>query len=87
MTTRAIRVTVTTFFLLISCEGFADWAIGGGELIRHSQNPWFIQNTASVTYCIISDEVNMGQTSNALKAIVSQTLDFWTKITNPSLYS
>ena len=33
-----------------------EWNSGGGEFLADSLNPWFIQNTKIVTYCIEIDD-------------------------------
>jgi hypothetical protein len=55
----------------------ADWVSGGGELIKHSHNPWFLQNTREVTYCILADEPNMGHDLASLRKLVKSALDYW----------
>ncbi len=39
---------------------WAGWTSGGGELLRTAINPWFIQNTKVVHYCVLADEKNFG---------------------------
>lgn len=56
---------------------FAGWTSGGGELIRDGQNPWFLANVKSVTYCVEVDEANFGQTRSQVSSIIVKALNNW----------
>ncbi|MGZ3768631.1 MAG: hypothetical protein ACXVCR_01290 [Bdellovibrio sp.] len=55
------------------------WTSGGGENIRDERNPWWIQNTKEVTYCIKADERNFGQSRDVLQRKIRFALNFWKK--------
>lgn len=49
--------TLLSFALLawLATPAEAGWISGGGELVKNKNNPWFIQNTTQVRYCIEKD--------------------------------
>ncbi len=55
----------------------AAWASGGGELFRDAQNPWFVQNTAQVNYCILMDEEHFGVDESTIDRNITLALDYW----------
>ncbi len=55
----------------------AGWTSGGGELIRHARNPWFLQNTKNVDYCVEIDETNFGLDRAQVETIALKTLEAW----------
>ncbi|MGZ3772754.1 MAG: hypothetical protein ACXVCY_15795 [Pseudobdellovibrionaceae bacterium] len=55
------------------------WTSGGGENIRDERNPWWLQNTKEVTYCIKVDEQNFGQPKSLLQDKIKFALNFWKK--------
>jgi len=63
--------------LLITKVTMAGWSSGGGELIRDKNNPWFLQNTTTVKYCVQIDEKNFGQTRADVTRRVQNAIAFW----------
>lgn len=60
----------------------AGWAVGGGEVKGDAVNPWFIQNTAALYYCIESaPEFEAGENGERrqLEWLVAQAFDYWKK--------
>lgn len=58
----------------------AAWSSGGGELIKDSHNPWFLQNVERVRYCIIRDENHFQLNEKEgfpLDTLVSKAIQFW----------
>ncbi|MBC7458003.1 MAG: matrixin family metalloprotease [Bdellovibrionaceae bacterium] len=53
------------------------WTSGGGELIRDGHNPWFLNNTKVVNYCIQIDEIKFGQNLAFVRSRVEKSIDFW----------
>ncbi len=68
---------VLVLFPVISEAG--GWVSGGGELIRDAKNPWFLNNTHQVKFCIISDETNFGVTREVEKEQILKAFSFWKK--------
>ncbi|MBC7464674.1 MAG: matrixin family metalloprotease [Bdellovibrio sp.] len=64
-------------FKTISVPAAGGWTSGGGELIRDQHNPWFIQNTKQVNYCIQIDEKEFGLSRNFVSSQVARTIQFW----------
>jgi hypothetical protein len=52
---KCIKSIVTVLTMVTPAASFAAWSSGGGELIKDLHNPWFVQNTKQVTYCIARD--------------------------------
>lgn len=74
-------VTFLTSILLFAPMALArgGWTSGGGENIRDERNPWWLQNTKEVTYCIKADERNFGQSRDVLQRKIRFALNFWKK--------
>src|SRR4051812_27862966 len=76
----ALSLFVTTGVpstLIVSA--FGGWVSGGGELVRDTQNPWFIQNTASVSYCIEVDPNHFKAPRDRIEAVVKTAFDTHTQ--------
>lgn len=63
--------------LFVGATSMAGWSSGGGELIRDKNNPWFLQNTSTVKYCIQIDEKNFGQSRADVTRRVQNAIAFW----------
>lgn len=50
---------------------------GGGLLIGTAANPWFLQNTDKVSYCIDIDEKNFSVSHDAAKKVIERSVDRW----------
>jgi hypothetical protein len=55
----------------------AGWISGGGELIKNRDNPWFIQNTTTVHYCIVRDENYFRWSESQLGQFFQQAVSYW----------
>ncbi|MBN8538335.1 MAG: hypothetical protein J0M15_14875 [Deltaproteobacteria bacterium] len=53
------------------------WVSGGGELLKDSHNPWFINNTSDVFYCVIIDEANFGASSETIERNLELAINYW----------
>lgn len=53
------------------------WNSGGAELLGDNHNPWFLNNTAQVSYCILIDDANFGAERPAVAALINKALVFW----------
>lgn len=72
----------------LSNASVGGWTSGGGELIRDQQNPWFVQNTKQVNYCILIDEVAFGQSKAFVAQNIKRVFDFWKmQMTDLSYYT
>lgn len=63
--------------ILIAAPSRGGWVSGGGDLIRDSQNPWFLHNTKEVEYCIEVDEAKFSAPRKVVEAKVEEALNFW----------
>lgn len=53
------------------------WSSGGGELLKDAVNPWFLNNTPQVTYCIVIDKKNFGASEETVRQHLNRALHFW----------
>ena len=56
----------------------AAWASGGGVIHRDALNPWFLENTRTVRYCIDIDVDNFGVSADEASRQVTSALNEWT---------
>jgi hypothetical protein len=62
----------------VNATAWAGWVSGGGGLIKDSMNPWFIQNTKHVSYCVLESPQFSLDTAKA-KVHIKNAFKFWTK--------
>lgn len=53
------------------------WVSGGGEFITDQHNPWFLENTKTVKYCVDIDEKNFGLSRIEVEAAVLDAINYW----------
>jgi hypothetical protein len=74
------KFCLMTIFLFASLPSFATrWSGGGGELIKDTRNPWWLENTKTVSYCIKVEEENFefSPAVGSLSQLVQTTLEYW----------
>lgn len=62
---------------------------GGGSIHRDEGNPWFLENTWVVQYCIDLDEENFGVSTEDASRHVSEAIDDWVaafKVADDAVY-
>ncbi|MGE0173779.1 MAG: hypothetical protein AB7T49_13360 [Oligoflexales bacterium] len=65
-------------FALGSTSAFAGgWASGGAKHSENSLNPWFIQNTTVVRYCVISDSQNFSLELETAQQLIRKAITHW----------
>lgn len=64
---------------LISTLTQASVSDSGGKIYKWSANPWFLENTETVTYCIRLDE-NFGGTISSYQTIIRSVLQSWNEV-------
>ena len=72
-----LRIAVVSLIALTSSPAFAGWASGGGRLTKFSNNPWWLENTRTVDYCIVVDEETFGVSKTVIQSIVAESLSMW----------
>lgn len=72
-----LAASALILFKTISVPAAGGWTSGGGELIRDQHNPWFIQNTTQVNYCIQINEKEFGLSRSFVSSQVARTIRFW----------
>jgi hypothetical protein len=71
-------LTITTLLATLASPALAGgWIGGGGELVKDANNPWWIENTTSVTYCVLQDEVNFHLAKPTARRRVREAIDYW----------
>jgi len=53
------------------------WISSGGELVRDGRNPWWLENTAEVKYCIHVDEKTVSVDADVIERSFKEATDFW----------
>lgn len=67
------------FFYYGTLAHAGGWVSGGGELHRDARNPWWLQNTKEVSYCIQIDSASFDLSLNSAKAKVEKAFSYWKK--------
>ena len=78
----AQKIIAAFCFLATPCLAGGIWSGGGGIMIRDSMNPWFIQNTTDVSYCIIIDLDNFHTSNQAhqdAEDAIQKAIGYWKK--------
>ena len=73
----AKRTLILFVGILISSQAIAGWISGGGKLIKDGRNPWFIQNTFEVRYCVIIDSSHFNQTEAIVNRRIVEAIEYW----------
>jgi len=55
----------------------AGWTSSGGELASDAHNPWWIQNTETVRYCIAVDAATVSVDADAIDASLQLAIGYW----------
>ena len=63
--------------LSLSNHAWAAWSSGGGELIKDANNPWFIQNTQQVRYCIRQDQAVFHVKPEQVEQGIAAAIGYW----------
>lgn len=50
---------------------------GGGGLLKDAHNPWFLQNTTDVNYCILLDPVSFHQTEEVADKFIQKVFSYY----------
>lgn len=67
------------FALTFSVNTFAKngWVSSGGDLYRSDKNPWFLQNTSDVNYCVTIDGPGISVSADEVKKQISAAIAYW----------
>lgn len=76
MLTRLSALSLATLASLPAQGG--SWSSGGGEILEHAQNPWFLDtpSSAPVTYCVTS-ATDFAVPQSGLETVVQNALRWW----------
>lgn len=74
-----LKIISAAILGLMTSPAFSDGATssGGGNTINNVSNPWFLENTPRVQYCVLVDETNMGIDEARAKELARDALDYW----------
>lgn len=53
------------------------WVSGGGEILKDSGNPWFIENTKEVKWCVLHNPQHFNRDKKSLINLVNTAIDGW----------
>lgn len=75
---RTIRATLA-FSLLLHCSilNAGNSSGGGGAVVRDGDNPWFVQNTRNVTYCINRDPNHFHLDNPTIDRKIQAAVQYW----------
>jgi hypothetical protein len=63
-TTRSATLLLGATLALTAAPALADWASGGGELLKDAHNPWYLHNTKTVSTCLVIDDEHFHSVDN-----------------------
>lgn len=76
---KSITKLIAVAMVLPTAALAGEWSSGGGAVLRDANNPWFLENTKEVSYCIKSDNKSFADLPTPLPEIVEKALSFWKK--------
>ncbi|MBF0298774.1 MAG: hypothetical protein HQK51_08645 [Oligoflexia bacterium] len=62
-----------------SASFHGDWSSGGGDISEMEKNPWFIENTENVPFCVQIDEKNFGASKDVAVEKIFKAIDHWNR--------
>lgn len=71
---------VISFILFVSTKILAigGWVGSGGEIFENDKNPWFVENTKEVYYCVLFSESEFSISKAETINLVSESIRYWT---------
>lgn len=63
--------------LVASLAHAGGWISSGGELFQDARNPFFVRNTAQVTYCVLHDTSTFSTSTDTLRAAIRDGIRYW----------
>lgn len=73
-------VVLTAVFFASVCSSIGYAGVkegGGGEVYGDALNPWFLENTETVSYCIEVDSNSFGASSASIESAVGSAINQW----------
>lgn len=59
------------------CFAGGSWGSSGGESFRDGHNPWFIQNTPVVRYCVKMDQEGFSTDPATAEKLIARAIGYW----------
>ncbi|MFN7733487.1 MAG: hypothetical protein ACK5OB_16440 [Pirellula sp.] len=72
-----IKTLISIIATLPTIALAGDWSSGGGAILRNANNPWFLENTKEVSYCIKFDTKSFSDLPTPLPEIVETAFKYW----------
>lgn len=72
-----IKTLISVIVTLPTIALAGEWSSGGGAILRDANNPWFLENTKEVSYCIKSDSKSFSDLPTPLPEIVEKAVRYW----------
>lgn len=64
--------------LFISQAAWAGgWVFGGGDQVGNKHNPWFLQSTQKIQFCLVVDGKSISANEIQIKELVLRSLEYW----------
>ncbi|OFZ22001.1 MAG: hypothetical protein A2X94_16220 [Bdellovibrionales bacterium GWB1_55_8] len=53
------------------------WIGSGGEIYKNGRNPWFVENTETVRYCVVVDEKSVSASADHIEILIETAIANW----------
>ncbi|MGE0174010.1 MAG: matrixin family metalloprotease [Oligoflexales bacterium] len=83
---KVLPILFMTVSMFTASQSWGGWVSSGGFLPTTDQNPWFIQNTKVVNYCVVvENELEFGTSKVLASKSITEALAYWKRqfATNP----
>lgn len=68
---------ISAFILMLSSAAHAGWTSTGGSLIQDKNNPWFLKDVETVSYCIVADSKNFDASIDVIDQAIERAVRYW----------
>lgn len=81
-----IFVFLISIFITSTSWPNGSWIWTGGELFDHGKNPWFVENTKNVNYCVQFSDAEFSISKTETLELIQDSLNYWSdQLNNESL--
>ncbi len=74
---KSLGLFLISSLLFFTNEAWAGWNSGGGLIHREAGNPWFLENTPIVNYCVVQNPQMFHADPVKVKEAIADALRFW----------
>ncbi len=75
-----MHLTKFLFLIFVSLTSIADpggWISSGGEVFKNAKNPWFVNNTTEVHYCVVFSKDDFSIKEADALPLIAEGLRYW----------